>query len=356
MLEGYPLAKKYLDYDQLNLQSFLPGSVIFTKRGKKTIGDPLRHFPFLIPTLFSGIGTFGDKLKILKLNKALKNKSTEEIFTTPEKSTLNYLKDFGFSEQMISNFFQPFFTGIFLETALDTSSRMFEFVYKMFGEGNAAIPMEGIAAIPAQLVEKLKMTTILYGQNVQQVTATEIHLEGGETIAHEGAIIAGEASHLIQNMKNQVVEWKGCDCLYFETPDRVISKALIGLIANPYSLINNIVYVNQVKSNNDRSMLSVTVVKSHELSEEELVETVRHELNEWCGITETTFIRRYELKKALPKNTNLAYNMHPSETQLFPTVFLAGDYMLYGSLNAAIQSGESAALGLMEKLEDHFGL
>ena len=71
-------------------------------------------------------------------------KSVQDIFTTKEQTTLSYLKEFGFSKQIISDFFLPFFTGIFLETELKTSSRMFEYVFKMFAEGMAYIPENGI--------------------------------------------------------------------------------------------------------------------------------------------------------------------------------------------------------------------
>ena len=45
---------------------------------------------------------------------------------------------------------------IFLEPELATSSRMFEFVYKMFGEGNAVIPKARMGAIAKQLSGSLK--------------------------------------------------------------------------------------------------------------------------------------------------------------------------------------------------------
>lgn len=356
LLDAYPLAQKYLDYEKLKLLPFLPGSAIFTKNGMKTIGDPSRNLSFLIPTLFSGIGSFGDKIKILRLNKTLKKKSIDKIFNSPEKTTLHYLQDLGFSQEMLNDFFKPFFTGIFLETELETSSRMFEFVYKMFAKGNAVIPEKGIAAIPAQLVANLKLTKILYGSAVKKVSNEEIHLTGGDVIPHEGVIIAGEASKIVKNLKNQTVEWRSCDCLYFEAPNRAITKDLIGLIADDSSLINNVVYVNQPQKERSLSILSVTVVKSHKLSEEDLVRTVINELKEWCGIAELTFIRRFQIEKALPRITGLTYKVQPSETELLPNVFLAGDYMLYGSLNAAMQSGELAAEGLIEKLEGNFGL
>ena len=80
-----------------------------------------------------------------------------------------YLQDFGFSEKMITRFFKPFFAGIFLETELNTSSRMFEFVYKMFGEGYAVIPKDGIQAISNQLKANLKNSTFAFDTQVEQV-------------------------------------------------------------------------------------------------------------------------------------------------------------------------------------------
>ena len=70
-------------------------TIIFTgKNGKQiTLGDPLRSLSLLIPTLTSGIGTFGDKWKIFKLNNELKKKSIDTIFSEAETTTLSYLQD-----------------------------------------------------------------------------------------------------------------------------------------------------------------------------------------------------------------------------------------------------------------------
>ena len=131
LLTDYQEAQKYLDFDSLDLIPFKQGSIIFKNSKQQKIGDPRRDISFLWSTLTSSIGTFNDKLRILKLSKKLKKKSIEDIFLTPEISTLDYLRGLGFSNMIIENFFQPFFAGIFLEEELETSSRMFEFVYKM---------------------------------------------------------------------------------------------------------------------------------------------------------------------------------------------------------------------------------
>ena len=91
LLTAYPAAKKYLDFDALELQEFLPGSAIFKNGKQKIIGDPLRNLSLLLPTLFSGIGTVNDKVKILALNRRLKKKSIQNIFAEKEQTTRVYL-------------------------------------------------------------------------------------------------------------------------------------------------------------------------------------------------------------------------------------------------------------------------
>ncbi|MDX1762602.1 MAG: FAD-dependent oxidoreductase, partial [Christiangramia sp.] len=56
-------------------------------------------------------------------------------------------------------------------------------------------------------------------------------------------------------------------------------------------------------------------------------------------------------KKALPDISPLQYEIMPTETRLSNRIFLAGDQLLNGSQNAAMLSGERAALGLIETLE-----
>ncbi|MGK0455714.1 MAG: phytoene dehydrogenase-like protein, partial [Paraglaciecola sp.] len=265
LLTSYPAAKQYLNYDTLDLQELLPGATIFKNGKQQTIGDPLRSLSLLIPTLFSSIGLVSDKIKILKLNTMLKKKKLFTIFKEDEKTTLQYLKNLGFSEEIIQNFFKPFFSGIFLEPNLETSSRMFEFVYKMFGDGLAVVPKDGIQAISNQLKNNLKNTEIIFNSRVKEVKNTEIVLEDGSEIKSHITIIATEASSLISNLKNQETEWKSCDTLYFETKNRVIKKPLIGLISDKEALINNIFYNSSIKnsSTGKNELLCVTVVKNH---------------------------------------------------------------------------------------------
>ena len=352
LLTAYPVARKYLDFDALDLQKFLPGASIF-KSGKQSIlGDALRDISLLFSTVFSNAGSLADKLKVLKLNRKLKQKSLSDIFAQDEQTTLSYLTDFGFSKRMINQFFKPFFSGIFLEPDLETSNRMFEFVYKMFGEGYAALPKSGIEAIPKQLLHKLKNTTFYYNTLVSSIKDGEIVLSDGQKLESNYTIVATEASKLIQNSNILSTEWKSCETLYFESEKRVIAKPLIGLIADEDTLVNNIFYHTSLNTSvtPKKELLSVTVVKNHGLSNEALIKQVQRELRQYCGIDSFKFIKQYTISMALPELKDLRYEMLPSETRISTGIFLSGDIQLNGSLNAAMISGERAALGVIETL------
>ena len=350
LLTAYPAVKKYLDYDALELQFFLPGASIFKAHTQSIIGDPLRDISLLISTLFSGIGSISDKFKILKLNQKIKKKSLTAIFSEKEQTTISYLREFGFSKEILNDFFIPFFSGIFLENQLETSSRMFEFVYKMFGEGHAAIPKSGMEAIPKQLLNNLKNTTFHYNTEVANVKERQITLKNGNTLESDFTILTIPANSLVSNLKKQSIEWRSCLTLYFETTTRVINKPLIGLIAKPGSLVNNIVYNSSLSSVTKpaNELLCVTVIDDQNLSDHKLVTAVEDELKVLCDITIIRFIKQYRITKALPILENLKYEMKPSEMQLSKSLFVAGDTQLNASFNAAMISGEQAALAVIK--------
>ena len=354
LLDAYPMAKKHLDYKALNLQPFLPGATIFSNGNSQTIGDPLRNLSLLAPTLIASVGSISDKLKILKLNIELKKKSISSIFNSKSNTTLEYLKARGFSDKIIEQFFRPFFSGIFLEPNLSTSSRMFEFVYKMFGEGQAVLPKAGIGAIPEQLKNKLKQTEFHFNTKVKAINDDHIILENGDRIETHFTIIATPADDLVPNLKNQKTNWKSCYNLYFEADRRSLKKPIIGLVADKNALINNIFFHNSIEteSRGKHELLSVTLVKQHNLSEDDLIKQVEKELKTYCGIDNLSFLKCYHIRKALPDLKYLQCDISPTETQLKPTIYLAGDYMLNGSLNAAMLSGERAAQGVIMSLED----
>jgi len=345
LLEAYPKAKEYLDYQALELQPLYEGAILFQEGKKTAFGDPLRNSHFLFPILSSKDASLKDKIKTYQLKKKLAKTSIDDIFKKEETTTLNYLQRQGFSERIIESFFRPFFSGIYLEPNLETSSRMFEFVYKMFGEGRAMIPKKGMVAIPEQLLSQLKKTKIRFHCEVEKVNTTVIRMKGGEEIPSDFTIIATNPEKILPNYVSSL-SWKRCDTLYFTVPKRNIQQAIIGLNKHPKCLVNNIFYSTSIETSSQghEELLSITIVKQHEYTLEELISESIKELESVFDIKNLTFLKHYPIPHALPSIKNIQCNIEPTATLITEGIAIAGDHQLNASLHAAMASGEAAAL------------
>lgn len=348
LLTAYPAVKKYVDPASLNLTYFQPGALIFKSRSQSVLGDPLRQPSLLLKTLLSPAASVKDKLLVLRLTTQLKAKTIDAIFEAPETSTLAYLKAYGFSPVIIDNFFMPFFTGIYLEDKLSTSSRMFEFIYKMFSEGKAALPANGIHDVAKALAAPLKKSTIRTSTAVVKIEkeTRRIHLESGEVLDADYIILATNSDKVLPGY-TEAISWKKCTTLYFKAAQPAVNRHLIGLIADPDAIINTLSYPPRFTTQKDNEvMLSVTIVKEHALQDKELIEKVERELLAYCGFTNLKFIKLYHIPQALPNLKSVLYR--PKNVIVSDRIFLAGDMLANGSLNAALLSGEDAAKALIE--------
>ena len=352
LLDAYPMSKKYLNYADLDLQRLSPGARIYTDNDSSIIGDPLRDTSMLFPTLFSSIGSMRDKLKIFQLNLRLKNTPIATLFNKKEKTTLSYLQYLGFTDKIITQFFKPFFSGIFLECDLHTSSRMFEFIYKMFAEGFATLPKAGIGAIAKQLAGQLKTTQIQLNNEVQKVTTDFITMASGDQYPYDVCIVATDPSSFLEgySVKNR---WKTCDTLYFSVRVTDVPPPIIHLSALSDTLINNIFYPTSVQRAPDphHQLLSVTVVKQHSFSSEVLVSQVKGELEKYFSITKVKFIKHYAIPRALPDLGSVSYAPNLDLMTYEDKILLCGDHTANGSLNAAMISGEIAAHDVLNRLK-----
>ena len=351
LLTEYPAARKYLDLEALDLKKFHSGAVIFRDGKGSKFGDPMRHSSFLFPTMLSSAGTLSDKVKVYRLAELLKKKDLHTIFRAEEQSTIDYLQNFGFSKKLIEQFFRPFFAGIFLESDLHTSSRMFEFVYKMFSTGYAAIPSKGMQSIPDQLQGKLRNTSFLLGKSVKSVSENTIDFNDGQSMQADRIIIATDPSSILGNSKHATQHWKGCTTLYFAALESQIKAPLIGLIPAKESLANHFHYVTDILGPKDKHLLSVTVVKPNNLNDHLLIEQVKEDLKNHAGISGLKFLKLYHIPRSLPGVQNVRYAPEKNAMKISQHLFLAGDFLANGSLNAAMESGNAAAELVIESLQ-----
>lgn len=348
LLTAYPETRRFLDYKRLDLQNFKPGALILNEKGSTTIGDPLRDPMALFETLLSPAGTLVDKFRMLGLKLKLLTNSIDQIFAKKEITTLDYLLKAGFSNTMMQEFFKPFMTGIFLEDRLTTSSRMFEFVFKMFSEGNTALPSSGMGMITRQLAETFSTEELILNEKV-------INLDNNQVITATGKVFTGRSILLATDLPNLPTPYKKAEYarhsvlnLYF-TADKVpFKKPLIALNSKIKKTFNSLAVMNSIApayAPEGKSLLSVSVVTPH-ASEVPAVlkQDIINELKFWYpDAINWTHLKTYAIDYALPNDDHVINNINQQALRLSDFVFMCGDHLLNGSINAALKSGRLAA-------------
>ncbi|MEY3328593.1 MAG: Putrescine oxidase, partial [Cyanobacteriota bacterium] len=191
----------------------------------------------------------------------------------------------GFSEQIISNFFVPFLSGIFLENKLDTSSRMFEFVFKMFSEADTAIPAKGMGMIPMQLASKLSPEELILNESVLSIEGNEVLTVSGNKYQADTILLATSHDSLPTPFKIQNKGQKSVTCLYFSADRAPYYQKLIALNANPTKLLNNVAVMSNVSKNyapEGKSLISISIIEDcNAFNAPELELKVKDELKFW---------------------------------------------------------------------------
>jgi len=354
LLTGYPEAKNFLDYKALNLRSFSPGSIILNSSGIDEIGDPLREFGSLFRTLKSSAGSFTDKLRLLLLRMKLSSNSIEEIFSKPEVTSLQYLRTAGFSERIISNFFSPFLSGIYLEQKLNTSSRMFEFVFKMFSEADTAIPERGMGMISEQLASRLTKEELILNEKVSSIIGSKVETASGKIYEAANILIATSADCIPLPFQAKNIEKKSVTCLYFSAERSPYTKSLIALNANPDRFVNSLSVMSNVSSAYapaGKSLISVSLSDSQLFTKPELLELkIKEELKFWYpDCLSWEYLKTYHIPYALPDNKHVKNDIQSSCLRINDSIFICGDHLLNGSINAAMKSGRLASESILSK-------
>jgi phytoene dehydrogenase-like protein len=354
LLTAYPEAKQFLDYKALDLKNFEAGAIVLNEKGITEIGDPLRNPSTLFKTLASPVGSIFDKLKMLVLKLQLGNKKIDNIFTSSEITTLQYLSQKGFSNRMIEQFFKPFMTGIFLESNLKTSSRMFEFVFKMFSEADTAIPAKGMGMIPKQLAQGLTKDELFLNEKVIEISGNTVKTNTGKIHSAAKILIATEASAIPAPFEKINTQKKSVITIYFTADKPPFVQPIIALNASTNKIVNNVAVVSQVSADYapaGKTLISVSLIDHSKKDKVDMIESVQKELQQWyADAIHWKHLKTYEILYALPKDENVSYALNPAEIKLAENIFIAGDHLLNGSINAAMKTGRVAAELIIETM------
>jgi phytoene dehydrogenase-like protein len=349
LLTAYPEAQRVFDYDALELGFFLPGALVRWNKRFYTVADPLRSPRYLLQSALAPIGSLGDKRRIAQLQfEALRPRFGD--FSGPETTTLEALQRRGMSPTIIDRFFRPFFGGIFLESELSTSDRMFEFVFKMFSLGFAALPRNGMGALAEALRDQLPGDRVRCSTPVSRVSAHAVELAHGEGVSGDAVVVAtdGVAAHHLIGMDAQPL--RGVTNLYFSATRSPLEAPFLVLNGEGRGLINNLAVPSDIAPSYappGAALISITVLSEKAMGQSapELSTAVLSEAREWFGKTTTDweFVGGFSIERALPIQKPPYFSRSPGLPESVDGVFRCGDYLTNGSIQGALLSGRLVA-------------
>ncbi len=348
-LEAYPVAGELLDLEALDLKPFEPGALLFDGRKLNRVMDVFRRPAALPGALISPVGSLRDKLKVARLRAKLRCSDDEEIWRRREVSTEAYLRETGFSDRMIDVFFRSFYGGIFLERDLRTSSRMFEFTFKMFSKGMATVPAGGMQQIPEQLAARLPEGSVRLKADVAKVEAGAVTLESGEVIEAARVVVAAGASgaaRLVPAFRAFEPAWRSVSNLYFSAPKSPLGEAIIALNGTSDGLVNNVAVMSDVSARYapaGRALVSVALLGLH--PGEGMPGRVLEELRAWFGesVASWKHLRTDLIEEALPEQQKT----DPVGVRELGGVLVCGDHAVSASIEGAVVSGRAAARSVL---------
>lgn len=355
-LDSYPEAAAVLDYEGLELRKFEPGAVVRFEGQFHGLTDPWRRPLQAMGTVFSPIGSLADKLRVGLLRSQVLRGSLEDRFAEPEVQTLEALRAAGFSEAMIARFFQPFLGGIFLDDQLETSSRMFRFVFRMFSTGSACLPADGMESIPRQIAAALPESSLSCSTPVAAVHSDRVELSTGETVEATGVVVATDGHTAASLLPGSVInaESQGVTCLYYAADQPPINRPVLVLNGDGQGPINNLCVPTLVSDRygpRGESLVSVTVLGSnHETSE--LDAAVGRQLEDWYGsqTRDWRLLKMYSIPHALPRQAAPALNPPERPIQLDSGIYVCGDHRDNASIQGAMISGRRTAETILRQI------
>ncbi len=363
LFPNYPAVEHELDPDALDLCAFRPGAIIARPGERSTLADPLRDPTTLFATVFNHNATLRDKLRVLKLRRDMARKSTAEIMRNDGQSIADFLADRGFSRGFREAFFAPFYGGITLNRSLSSSRLVFEYTFKMLTAGNATVPAAGMGQIPAQLVAKAREAgvTIETETPVEAVTpegpepdeSDPVTVETpGETIDADAVVVATDPkrARALTGVESIPTEGQGCVTQQFALPKTQRLDTGARLLLNAADeRPNQIAPMSAAAPDyapDGTHLLSATFLGEQEASDEQLAAEVEETLASWYpehSFAELTLRRTDRIPFA-------QFSQPPGFTDRLPavdapagSVYLAGEYTEWSSIQGALVSGRHAA-------------
>jgi len=351
LLTAYPEAQAQLSYDRLDLKNFRSGSLIRLKERTTQLTDPWREPLRGIASLFSPVLSLADALRMAALRRRLLRGDVAATATAAD-----VLDDARLSPAIRRAFFEPFFGGVTLDRELGIPADYFAFLFRMFAKGHAALPANGMAAIPKQLAEPLPTSALWLGQRAEAVGADHVTLAGGRRVAASAVVVAtdGVAAHQLVGTPSPS-SWNSTTTVYFaaQRPPIAGSEIMLNGVGDGpvlHMCVPSNIQPGYAPKGSALVSVSLLGVKRGD-SDAVLVEGVRKQMTDWFGtqVAKWRHLRTYRIPFAQPRLPKDEAGLSRRGVAVVrPGLVVCGDHLATPSIHGAMLAGRHAAAAVME--------
>ncbi|MFC7097964.1 FAD-dependent oxidoreductase [Halobaculum marinum] len=371
LFTGYPAVQRELDVDALDLRGFLPGAVICSANEgtRSVLSDPLRDPRALVESVFNREVTTTDKLRTLALRQDLAGRDESWFFAGHDTSIREYLREWGFSEKYVENFVAPFYGGITLDRSLATSKHVFAYTFRALSDGRIGVPSEGMGAIPEQLRASAEAAgaTVVTSEGVEGVDPADGATAGvtvettDRAVEADAAVVATDPKTARDLTDVAAIPTEGLPSTtqYYRlpatTPVETGKKILLNSDDGSPNVVVPLTDVAPAYAPDGEQLLCATFLgyDARFRDTDDLAADTREALDAWYpersfGRLEPIHTDRIEFAQfAQPPGVHESL---PGARDPEGSVYLAGDYTEWSSIQGAMESGRTAARAVLSDL------
>lgn len=367
LFTAYPVLTSYLDLGALDLRSFEPSARIALPSGTSVIGDALRQPSLLLETVLSAHIPVVDLWRLLRLRRLATRLTEGACFSAvyADRSTRDFLEEWGFTRTTIDRFFAPFYGGILLDRSLETSASVLLYTFGMLARGDTAVPARGMGAIAEQLRSRLRLAEVRTSARV-----TSLLVEGGRaagvvladgsvqhgadvvlcTDAPAAAALAMAAGISMPNLPSAAL---GCTTVYLASNTSLLPGRALTLNAAEHPVISHAITISDVApeySPPGQHLIAMTAIGEAAVASDQVLER--------AAISELAMMRRASVHAAVrvvaiervPYSQFVqppGYPTHrPSASTTLGGLWYGGEGLHSSSLDGAARAGQYVAAAI----------
>jgi protoporphyrinogen oxidase len=196
----------------------------------------------------------------------------------------------------------------------------------------------------------LPENSIQYNVKVTAIENNNIICENGLVMEADKIIIATEAIGLAgAYISKEKQNFHQVTNVYFEAKIAPTKKAVVVLNASTNKKwVNNLTVMSNISNKyapKGKVLIAVSYNGIPVVDDSTLAENMKSELKKWYGkqVEDWKLLKTYRINYALPNQEKVTNEVSNSEIKINEDLFICGDHLMNGSINAAMKSGRIVA-------------